>query len=219
MRTSRRLIVRFAAASRAARSSETTMSVSPAAGTSESPMISTGNRRPGFLDLFALVVGERTDLAVRRADDDDVADAQRAVLHEHGCDRTAPAIERRFDDDAGCAALLVRLELFEVGFEQARSRAADRCPSPVRAETRDHFDFAAPFDGLQAFFGELLLHAIGLRVFFIHLVDGDDDRHARRLDMRDRFSVCGMTPSSAATTRIATSVTFAPRARIAVNAS
>ena len=31
--------------------------------------------------------------------------------------------------------------------------------------------------------------------------------------------VCGMTPSSAATTRIATSVTFAPRARIAVNAS
>ena len=32
-------------------------------------------------------------------------------------------------------------------------------------------------------------------------------------------SVCGMTPSSAATTRIATSVTSAPRARIAVNAS
>ena len=32
-------------------------------------------------------------------------------------------------------------------------------------------------------------------------------------------SVCGMTPSSAATTRIATSVTFAPRARICVNAS
>ncbi len=31
--------------------------------------------------------------------------------------------------------------------------------------------------------------------------------------------VCGMTPSSAATTRIATSVTFAPRARISVKAS
>ena len=32
-------------------------------------------------------------------------------------------------------------------------------------------------------------------------------------------SVCGITPSSAATTRMATSVTSAPRARIAVNAS
>jgi phosphotransacetylase len=31
--------------------------------------------------------------------------------------------------------------------------------------------------------------------------------------------VCGMTPSSAATTSTAMSVTFAPRARIAVNAS
>ncbi len=32
-------------------------------------------------------------------------------------------------------------------------------------------------------------------------------------------SVCGFTPSSAATTITATSVTFAPRARMAVNAS
>jgi hypothetical protein len=31
--------------------------------------------------------------------------------------------------------------------------------------------------------------------------------------------VCGITPSSAATTRITMSVTLAPRARIAVNAS
>ena len=31
--------------------------------------------------------------------------------------------------------------------------------------------------------------------------------------------VCGMTPSSAATTRITMSVTLAPRARIAVNAA
>ena len=32
-------------------------------------------------------------------------------------------------------------------------------------------------------------------------------------------TVCGMTPSSAATTRIAMSVAWAPRARMAVNAS
>jgi hypothetical protein len=35
----------------------------------------------------------------------------------------------------------------------------------------------------------------------------------------DGLRVCGITPSSAATTRMTTSVTFAPRARISVNAS
>ena len=68
------------------------------------------NRGSGFLDLFALVVDERADLTVRPADHDDVADAQRAVLHEHGRDGAAAAVERRFDDDAGRAALLVGLE-------------------------------------------------------------------------------------------------------------
>ena len=41
---------------------------------------------------------------------------------------------------------------------------------------------------------------------------------AARAWLIDSF-VCGITPSSAATTSTAMSVTFAPRARIAVNAS
>jgi len=38
------------------------------------------------------------------------------------------------------------------------------------------------------------------------------------LGVIDASTVCGITPSSAATTRITMSVTLAPRARIAVNA-
>ena len=60
---------------------------------------------------------------------------------------------------------------------------------PLAGARRDrhHFDLAAPLDRLQTFFGELLLDAIGLRVFLVHLVDRDDDRHAGRFDVRDRF--------------------------------
>ena len=144
------------------------------------------NRRSGFLDLFALVVDQRANLAERAADDDDVADAQRAVLHEHGRDRAAAAVERRFDDDAGCAAILV-------GFEIARSASSRTVssslsmPSPVRAETGTISILPPHSTGCRPFFGELLLDAIGLGVFFVHLVDGDDDRHVGRVDVGDRF--------------------------------
>ena len=34
---------------------------------------------------------------------------------------------------------------------------------------------------------QLLAHAVGLGVGLVHLVDGDDDRHLRRLGMADRL--------------------------------
>ena len=117
------------------------------------------------------------------------------------------------------AAILVGFEVAEVGFEQHGLEQLVDAVAGARGDG-DHFGLAAPLDGLQALFGELRFDAIGLRVFLVHLVDRDDDRHVRGFDVRLIASiVCGMTPSSAATTRIATSVTFAPRARIAVNAS
>ena len=59
-----------------------------------------GRRRPGLLDALALVVLERADLAVRRAHDDRVADAQRAGLDERGCDRATALVELGLDDGA-----------------------------------------------------------------------------------------------------------------------
>ncbi len=54
----------------------------------------------------------------------------------------------------------------------------------------------------------------------VNFVDGDDDRHVRpTCACAMASSVCGITPSSAATTSTTMSVTFAPRARMRVNAS
>src|SRR5581483_2806074 len=68
-----------------------------------------GNGRAGLLDLLALVVDECAHLTERAADDDDVADAQRAVLDEHRRDGAAPLVQRGFNNDAGCAPGLIRL--------------------------------------------------------------------------------------------------------------
>ncbi len=60
---------------------------------------------------------------------------------------------------------------------------------PVAGPRRDgdHFGLPAPINGLQALLGELRLHAVGLRVFLVHLVDRNDDRHVSRANVRDRF--------------------------------
>ncbi len=144
------------------------------------------NRGAGLLHLLAAIVEQRTDLAVRAADDDDVADAQRAVLHEHGRDRAASAIERRFDDDGGRATILVRLEIENVGFEQHGFEQLIDARAVARGN-RNHFDFAAPIDGLQTLFGQLRLDLIRVGVAFVDLVDRNDDRHARGTDVADRF--------------------------------
>ena len=57
--------------------------------------------------------------------------------------------------------------------------------------------------------------AAGTSILFTATTIGTPAAFACEIDSR----VCGMTPSSAATTRTAMSVTFAPRARMAVNAS
>ena len=60
-------------------------------------------------------------------------------------------------------------------------------PSPVLAETGTISMVAAPIDGLQPLFDELLLDAVGLCVGFVHLVDRNDDRNAGSFGVRDRF--------------------------------
>ena len=79
---------------------------------------------------------------------------------------------------------------------------------------------AAPGLGDEVVLGELLHDPVGVGVLAVDLVDGDDDRDLGRLGVVDApRSVWGMTPSSAATTRMTMSVASAPRARMAVNAS
>ena len=59
------------------------------------------------------------------------------------------------------------------------------------------------------------MFAVGLSILFIAIISGTPDA----LTWFIASTVCGIIPSSAATTIIAISVTLAPLARISVNAS
>ena len=118
--------------------------------------------------------------------DDVVADAQRAVLDQHGRHRTAAAIELGFEHRADRAALRVGLVLADFGDEQ------DHLEQHVEVLflLRRHFDehgLAAPVFGHQVEIGELALDRFRIRARLVDLVDRDDDRHVRRLGVIDRF--------------------------------
>ena len=57
-------------------------------------------RWPGLRDALAEGVLQRSDLAVRLADDDHVADAQGAGLNQRGGDRAAALVQLGLDDRA-----------------------------------------------------------------------------------------------------------------------
>ena len=63
------------------------------------------HRRAGLVEILALIGDQRADAAHFGAGDDDVADTQRAALHQHGRDRAAAAIELGFDHGAFGRAL------------------------------------------------------------------------------------------------------------------
>ena len=89
--------------------------------------------------------------------------------------------------------------------------AGRRCSRPAwRRRVRPAC--AAPAPRIEALVRELAEHAVGIRVGQVDLVHGDDvgTSAARICEIDSR--VCGITPSSAATTRTAMSVTFAPQA-------
>src|SRR2546421_6056758 len=48
---------------------------------------------PGLLDLVTAEVVERPDLSPGVPGDDGVSDAERAAMHQHGCDRAAADVE------------------------------------------------------------------------------------------------------------------------------
>ena len=179
-----------------------------------------GLARARLLDALAAVVVERAHAAPGIAGDDRVADLERAAVDEHRRDRAAADVEARLDDRAGRLGGRVRAQVeLGVGDEQDPLEQVVEVLALLRRDARD-LHVAAPLLGLQPFGRELAEHAVGVRVGQIDLVDGDDDRHVGGARVRDRLAcVCGMTPSSAATTSTAMSVTFAPRARMAVNAS
>ena len=140
--------------------------------------------RAGLLDVLAAVVDHGADLAVRRAADDRVADAQRAVLDEDRRDRAAALVELGLDDDAARIAVRVGLELLDFGDEQDHLEEVIDA-NLLLSRDRDHDRVSAVFLRHEALLHELLLDAVRVGARLIDLVDRYDDRHACRLRMVD----------------------------------
>ena len=147
-------------------------------------------RGTGLGDALALVVLERPDAAERLADDDDVADLERAGLDEGGRDRAAALVQLRLDDGADGGPLRVRLELLEVGDEQDH---LDQLVEALAALGRDRHErhVAAVLLDHDAGLGQLGLDAVRVRVRLVDLVERDDDRHLRGLGVADRLERLG----------------------------
>ena len=212
---------RVCASSRARRSFSTTRAVSPAGGGLSKPRISTGVAGRRLAELLAAEVVQRAHAGPGVAGDDRVADLQRAALDEHRRDRAAAQVEARLDDRPGRLRARVRLELLEldVGDEQDLLEQLVEADARLRRDLRD-LRRPAPLLGLEPL-GRELAAARGRgsrRARSTLLIATTIGTSAARAWEIDSF-VCGMTPSSAATTSTAMSVTFAPRARMAVNAS
>ena len=98
--------------------SVTTWKVSPTSGSDSRPSTSTGVDGSASRNGVAAVVEHGADLAEHRAADEVVADAQRAVAHQHGGHRAAAAVELGFEHRADGRTRRVGLQVLHVGHQQ-----------------------------------------------------------------------------------------------------
>ena len=175
---------------RAVFSSATTRRMSPAAGTSPRPSSTTADDGPALCDALALAVLQRPDAAVGVADDDDVADLERAGLDEEGRDGAAALVQLRLHDRADGRALGVGLELLDVGDDEDRVQQVVDAGAHPRADGDQRHVAAVLLDD-HAVLGQLGLDAVGVGVGLVDLVDRDDDRHLRGAGVVDRLDRLG----------------------------
>ena len=182
-------------------------------------MISTGVDGPARLERLALEVAHGAHPAAGLAGDDRVADVQRAAVDEHGGHDAAARVDPRLDDVAAGRSVGVGLEVADLGDQQEHVEEVVEADALLGAGL-DEDGVAAPLLGDEAVLGELLLDAVsmlasGLSILLTTMTMGTPAALAWSM----ASTVCGMTPSSAATTMTAMSVTLAPRARMAVKAA
>src|SRR5207249_11197937 len=75
-------------------------------------------RRPPLSLALASIIDESSHAAPLAAGDKDVADPQRTALNEHGCDRSASALQLRLQNDAFCGAVRVGHKVEQFGLQQ-----------------------------------------------------------------------------------------------------
>ncbi len=141
---------------------------------------------PAVFDRFAAIVDEQAHAAEFRTGHHDIADLQRAALHEHGGDGAAALVELGFDHGAFGGAIGIGLEIEHFGLQENRFFQLVE----IGALGGGDFDgegFAAQIFDLDFVLQQFGLDARRIGVGLVDLVDRDDDRNARRLGMADRF--------------------------------
>ena len=149
-----------------------------------------GRRGTGALDLLALVVDERLDLAEGGTGHDGVADLQETLLDHDGGDGAAADLEVRLEHGPAGPTGRSGGEFPDLGDQQHLLEQVVDARALQRRDL-DHDGVPAPLLGHQSLLGELLEDAIGVGVGAVHLVDRDDDRHLGRLGVVDRFDGLG----------------------------
>src|SRR5207248_2054898 len=174
--------------------------------------------RSRALDARADEVVHGTHAAEVRARHQRIADAQGAALDQHAHDRSPAGVELGLDHGARRGGVPICLQLLEVGdqLNRVQQRAS---PWRVFALTSTNSISPPHSDGCSPRCVISVRTRSGcapsLSTLFTATIIGTSAARAWSI----ASSVCGLTPSSAATTITARSVTRAPRARIAVNAS
>jgi hypothetical protein len=169
------------------------------------------HRRRGLLDLLAAIVDQRAHPTPLIAGDEDVTRHQRAGLHQHCGDGATALVELGLDDDTFCRAVRIGLQVEDFGLQQDRLEQLVE----IGALGRRHFDvqhLAAHRLDEDLMAQQFRAHFLRVGIMLVDLVDRHDDRDTGRLAWLIDLMVCGITLSSAATTRMAMSVAWAPRA-------
>ena len=135
-----------------------------------------GGGRSGLAQAFTTEVRHRPDAPAGLVNADPVANAQRAILHQNCCHRTAATVNPRLDDGTGPRSLRVSRRLGNVGDQQ------DHLQQVVKSELLecrnfDSLNLTTPTGDKHTVICQLLLHTLGTRVGTINLVDRDDERH------------------------------------------
>ena len=100
---------------------------------------------PGFLNHLAAIVEEAADSAVAAARQADIADAQRAVLNQHGGDGAEAFVDAAFDHAATRGSRWVGLEIHDLALQIENFDQFGNALAGGGAGA-DDFSFAAPFD-------------------------------------------------------------------------
>ena len=144
---------------------------------------------------------------------------QGTFLYQDGSNRTFTLIQLRLDDKTSCITVRVCLQLDAPLQSEGSSQAVPRyLPWYVQIPERRWCFRPSPPESVRTRISScftLSILALGLSILLIATMISTPAAFAWLI----ASTVCGITPSSAATTRIAISVDFAPRIRIAVNAS